>query len=180
MSELTDKAPVYEIGNQTDFFIPQVKTPWQLPQLRGVSTKTLVEDNELFIFDDACEPVLSVLCGKVLETAHLEVCEEEELAEMRRVQRQFKDLNSGEIADVRKMEQDEQARLSLHEDRKKVALQKRKVKVEGHQKVVARTMAKQYLANAKASTFKYMEDVSVFHDARKAELQSEVMSWLLD
>jgi hypothetical protein len=29
--------------------------------------KTLTEDNELFLFNDACEPILSVLCGKALE-----------------------------------------------------------------------------------------------------------------
>jgi hypothetical protein len=41
--------------------------------------KTLVEDNELFIFDHAAEPILSVLCGKTLELARMEVLEEEEL-----------------------------------------------------------------------------------------------------
>ena len=84
VTELTDKAPVYEIGNQTDFFIPEVKTPWCMPNLRGVSKKTLVEDNELFLFDEEVEPLLSVLCGKTLEQARMEVLEEEELAEMAR------------------------------------------------------------------------------------------------
>jgi len=40
-----------------------------MPQIRGKSVKTLTEDNELFIFDDACEAILSVLCGKALEMA---------------------------------------------------------------------------------------------------------------
>ena len=44
----------------------------------------MVEDNELFLFDDEVEPILSVLCGKTLETARMEVLEEEELAEMKR------------------------------------------------------------------------------------------------
>jgi hypothetical protein len=60
-----------------------VKTPWALPTIRGDSKKTLVEDNELFLFDDEVEPLLSVLCGKTLEQARMEVLEEEELAEMR-------------------------------------------------------------------------------------------------
>jgi len=38
-----------------------------MPKLRGVSKKTLVEDNELFLFEDEVEPLLSVLCGKTLE-----------------------------------------------------------------------------------------------------------------
>jgi len=55
-------------------------------QIRGVSQKTLVEDNELFLFEDEVEPLLSVLCGKTLEQARMEVLEEEELAEMKRKQ----------------------------------------------------------------------------------------------
>jgi len=55
-------------------------------QLRGVTKKTLVEDNELFLFDDEVEPLLAVLCGKTLEFARMEVLEEEELAEMKRKQ----------------------------------------------------------------------------------------------
>lgn len=53
---------------------------------RGVDKKTLVEDNELFIFDNEVEPILSVLCGKTLELARMEVLEEEELKEMREQQ----------------------------------------------------------------------------------------------
>lgn len=81
---MTDKAPFYEIGCQTNFNNPEVKTPWSLPLLKGVSKKTLIEDNELFIFDDESEPILGVLCGKVLENARMEVLEEEELREMTR------------------------------------------------------------------------------------------------
>jgi hypothetical protein len=57
-----------------------------MPKLIGVSKKTLVEDNELFLFEDEVEPILSVLCGKTLEIARLEVLQEEELAEMKRQQ----------------------------------------------------------------------------------------------
>lgn len=55
-----------------------------MPQIAGVTKKTLVEDNEIFLFDDDVEPLLSVLCGKTLEQARMEVLEEEELAEMKR------------------------------------------------------------------------------------------------
>lgn len=57
-----------------------------MPIIVGVSKKTLVEDNELFIFDDDVEPLLTVLCGKTLELARSEVMEEEELREMVRQQ----------------------------------------------------------------------------------------------
>ncbi len=57
-----------------------------MPIIVGVSKKTLVADNELFIFDDDVEPLLTVLCGKTLELARSEVMEEEELREMGRQQ----------------------------------------------------------------------------------------------
>lgn len=83
MEELTDKAPKYEIGNQTEFVIERPQTPHQIPLKRGVDAKTLVEDNELFIFDKDVAPILAVLCGKTLEVARMEVLEEEELRVMR-------------------------------------------------------------------------------------------------
>ena len=83
VEELTDKAPHYEIGNQTDFKIDRPQTPHQIPLKRGVDAKTLVEDNELFRFEKDVEPILAVLCGKTLELARMEVLEEEELRVMR-------------------------------------------------------------------------------------------------
>jgi len=55
-----------------------------MPVRLGVSKKTLVEDNELFLFNNEVEPVLQVLVGKTLENAQMEVLEEEELREMGR------------------------------------------------------------------------------------------------
>ena len=51
-------------------------TPHSVPIKRGKDAKTLVEDNELFKFDEGVEPILSVLCGKTLELARMEVLEE--------------------------------------------------------------------------------------------------------
>ena len=80
MEELTDKAPCYEIGCQTEIKIDRPQTPRFMPRKRGVDKKTLTEDNEfIFDFDTDVEPILSVLCGKTLEHARMEVLEECEL-----------------------------------------------------------------------------------------------------
>jgi hypothetical protein len=78
-----------------------------MPKLRGVSKKTLVEDNELFIFDDEVEPLLSVICGKTLECARMEVLEEEELRLMKRQQDHYADLNKSEKTEIERMEEEE-------------------------------------------------------------------------
>ena len=63
--------------------IERDETPFAIPMKRGVDKKTLVADNELFRFDKEVEPILSVLCGKTLEFARMEVLEEEELRVMK-------------------------------------------------------------------------------------------------
>jgi hypothetical protein len=89
-----------------------------MPQLRGKNAKTLVEDNELFLFDDEVEPLLSVLCGKTMEQARMEVLEEEELAEMKRKQDQLSNLNKLEEQDIKRLEEEEAFRLKTHEAKK--------------------------------------------------------------
>ena len=76
--------------------------------------KTLVEDNELFIFEDACQPILSVLCGKVLEAARMEVLEEEELKEMSSMQKSFLEMARLERKEHAEMDANEAALLELH------------------------------------------------------------------
>lgn len=71
---------------------------------RGQDAKTLVEDNELFIFDHDVEPILSVLCGKTLEAARMEVLEEEELRVMREQQKHFEDVKNAEQLEAQRME----------------------------------------------------------------------------
>mgnify|MGYP005650810019 CR=1 FL=1 len=61
-----------------------------MPVKTGVDKSTLVEDNELFDFEDEVRPILSVLCGKTLEQARMEVLEEEELNTMREQQEYFR------------------------------------------------------------------------------------------
>ena len=104
VAELTDKAPVYEIGVQTEFKIERPPTPHKMPRIRGVSRKTLVEDNELFLFDDEVEPILSVLCGKTLEQARMEVLEEEELSVMKKAQQNFKESDDRDAFEVKNNE----------------------------------------------------------------------------
>ena len=107
MEELTDKAPCYEIGCQTEIKISRPQIQYDMPFKRGVDKKTLVEDNELFSFEDEVEPILSVLCGKTLEMARMEVLEEEELREMKEQQDHYNRMLQAEQTDITRMEGNE-------------------------------------------------------------------------
>lgn len=116
---------MYEIGCQTEFKINRPPTPHKMPKIQGVSKKTLTEDNELFLFDDEVEPILSVLCGKTLEVARMEVLQEEELAEMKRQQENFATLRKNEEHDIMKMEEAEKQRLDAFKAKKENEKRKR-------------------------------------------------------
>ena len=103
-----------------------------MPRLMGVSKKTLVEDNELFLFEDEVEPILSVLCGKTLEVARMEVLQEEEIFEMKRQQTNFQNLQGTENDEIRKMEELEEKKLAAYEAKKSLEKSRRDAKKIAH------------------------------------------------
>jgi predicted RNase H-like nuclease (RuvC/YqgF family) len=125
---LTDKAPCYEIGCQTNIEMERQKALYLMPFKRGVDKKTLVEDNELFSFEEEVEPILSVLCGKTLESARMEVLEEEELREMREQQEHYNRMLQAENTDIQRMEQTEAKKLQDFERLKATMREKKKNK----------------------------------------------------
>lgn len=125
---MTDKAPCYEIGCQTNIEMERQKALYLMPFKRGVDKKTLVEDNELFSFEEEVEPILSVLCGKTLESARMEVLEEEELREMREQQEHYNRMLQAENTDIQRMEQTEAKKLQDFERLKATMREKKKNK----------------------------------------------------
>jgi hypothetical protein len=109
-----------------------------MPIKNGIDKKTLVEDNELFSFNDEVEPILSVLCGKTLENARMEVLEEEELNDMREQQEHYNRMLQAERTDIHRMELNEQKKLEDFDKQKVHAREKKKNKQLAHRKVVSR------------------------------------------
>mmetsp|Transcript_26407 Transcript_26407/g.25560 ORF Transcript_26407/g.25560 Transcript_26407/m.25560 type:complete len:123 (+) Transcript_26407:481-849(+) len=120
---------------------------------RGYDAKTLVEDNELFIFEKEVIPILSVLCGKTLEIARMEVLEEEELRVMREAQKHFEDVSNAENLEAQRMEQAELKKKQEFEKRKQMVKDKKKNLIMGHKKVASRVVSKQYLKNIKENSY---------------------------
>lgn len=164
VAELTDKAPVYEIACQTEFKVERPPTPHKMPVLTGVSKKTLVEDNELFLFEDEVEPILSVLCGKTLEIARMEVLQEEELAEMKRQQESFATMRKNEETEIQKMEQAEAKRLEAYIAKKSLERSRREGKKVAHKKVVSRVLGKTFMGQMKGSALTFLRDIGYFRN----------------
>lgn len=62
---------------------------------------------KLFDFDIEVRPILEVLVGKTIEQSLLEVMEEEELAELRKQQREFEELRNAEKVEQQRLEEQE-------------------------------------------------------------------------
>lgn len=138
-----------------------------------------MEDNELFRFDKEVEPILSVLCGKTLEFARMEVLEEEELRVMQSQQSHFADLTKTEISDAQRMEQMEQRKLQEFERRKALERERKKNKIAAHRKIVARNIAKSYMGSLTSGAYSYLKDVGYFVDNFKVGvLEGNVLPWL--
>jgi len=152
-----------------------------MPKLTGVSKKTLTEDNELFLFEDEVEPILSVLCGKTLEIARMEVLQEEELSEMKRQQESFSNMRKNEESEIKKMEEAEAKRLEAYRAKKSLERSRRDTKKVAHKKVISRVLAKQYLQEMKVNSFTFLRDVGMFRDSFNQQvLEADVMPWLIN
>jgi len=138
-----------------------------------------VQDNELFKFDREVEPILSVLCGKTLEFARMEVLEEEELRTMKGQQQHFTELNKTELTDAQRMEQMEQRKLQEFERKKALERERKKNKIAAPRKVCARTLAKSYMSNIQKCSFQYLKDVGYFVEPFQTNvLENNVLPWL--
>jgi len=133
----------------------------------------------LFSYEDEVEPILSVLCGKTLEQARMEVLEEEELNTMREQQDQYKRMLAAEVNDIERMESTEAKRLADFEKNKSNMREKRKNKQLAHRKVVARTLSKNYMTGLRENVFRNLAAVGFYTNTFKIEvLDNDVVPWL--
>ena len=61
----------------------------------------------MFNFDIEVKPILEVLIGKTIEQSLLEVMEEEELANLRKQQREYEELRNAEKVEQQRLEEQE-------------------------------------------------------------------------
>lgn len=98
---------------------------------------------------------------------------------MQTQQRHFSELTKTEISDAQRMEQMEQRKLQEFERRKALERERKKNKIAAHRKIVARTIAKNYMASITGSSYSYLKDVGYFVDTFKVEvLEGDVLPWL--
>lgn len=75
-----------------------------------VSQGTKIEGDELFKFDKEVEPILGVLCNKLMEQSRMEVLEEEELRAIHEQQHNYTKLKQAASLETQRLEDEERQR----------------------------------------------------------------------
>ena len=120
-----------------------------------------------------------MLCGKTLELSRMEVLEEEELREMKEQQDHYKRMLAAEVTDIQRMEGQEAKKLADFEKLKANQREKKKNKQLAHKKVVARQLAKNYLAGLRDNAVNHLTAVSFYTNTFQNEvLDGDVVPWL--
>ncbi|GCB78050.1 hypothetical protein scyTo_0017695, partial [Scyliorhinus torazame] len=133
----------------------------------------------LFDFDIEVKPMLEVLVGKTIEQALLEIMEEEELANLRALQRDFEELRSAELAEVQRMEEKE--RRHREEKKRRMEQQQNVLKKEKDtaDKIAARAFAQSYLADLIPTVFSTLRDNGYFYDPVERDVEKVFLPWLM-
>uniref|UniRef100_UPI00398E632F radial spoke head protein 3 homolog n=1 Tax=Pristiophorus japonicus TaxID=55135 RepID=UPI00398E632F len=179
LEELRDRIEEVDVDTQTDAFLDKPQTPLFIPAKTGKDVTTQIEEGELFNFDIEVKPMLEVLVGKTIEQALLEVVEEEELANLRALQRDFEELRNAELAEVQRME--ERERRHKEEKKRRMAQQQEVLtkEKESSDKIAARAFAQNYLADLIPTIFSTLRDNGYFYDPVEKDVENVFMPWLM-
>lgn len=123
---------------------------------------------------------LKVLVGKTLQTAMLEVLEEEELAAIRRRQDEFEAERNAELLEVQRLEAEAARKLAEKKRRVMQEKERKRLQQDLKEKVAARSFARTYLAEMNATVFAALEREGQFYDPVKREIDEVFLPWLLD
>ncbi|XP_007892078.1 radial spoke head protein 3 homolog [Callorhinchus milii] len=179
LEELSDRIEEVDMHTQTDAFLDKPSTPLFIPAKSGKDIATQIQEGELFDFDVEVSPMLEVLVGKTIEQALLEVMEEEELTNLRALQRDFEELRNAELAEVQRMEEKERR----HREEKKRRIEQQQAVLmkekESAEKIAARAFAQQYLADLVPAVFTTLRDNGFFYDHVERDVEKEFLPWLM-
>ena len=178
LEELSDRVEEADCGVQTDAFLDRPPSPLFIPAKSGADVSTQIEDGDLFDFDIEVKPILEVLIGKTLEQSLLEVAEEEELAALRRQQRQFEELRAAEVAEQQRLEEQERRRREEKERRLKQLREVRELEKQTADKLAAKAFSLAYLNDLVPAVYGTLADAGYFYDPVERELERSFLPWL--
>jgi hypothetical protein len=155
-------------------------SPLFIPAKTGVDVETQIYEGDLFDFNIEVKPILEVLIGKTIEQSLIEVMEEEELANLRKQQREYEELRNAEKVEQQRLEEQERRLREEKHRRMKQAADVLKLEKETAEKLAAKAFAKSYLADLVPSVFNNLRENGYFYDPVNRDLELGFMPWIMN
>lgn len=180
LEELSDRIEEVDVDVQTDAFLDRPPSPMFIPAKTGIDAETQILEGDLFDFLVEVKPILEVLVGKTIEQSLIEVMEEEELAELRKQQREFEELRNAEKVEQQRLEEQERRLREEKHRRMKQAADVLRLEKETAEKLAAKAFAKSYLADLVPSVFNNLRENGYFYDPVQRDLETGFMPWIME
>ncbi|CDS43778.1 radial spoke 3 [Echinococcus multilocularis] len=180
LEELSEVIETDTVCCQTDDFLDRPPTPLFVPAKTGVDVATEIPSGDLFDFDLEVKPILEVLVGKLMEQALLEVCEEEELAEIRKHQLEFEEIRDADLMEMQRLAERERRYREEKERRIAQHLEYQAKQKELVEKIAARTFARVYLEPLVPNVYEDLYIQGYFYDVVEHGVAETFIPWLLD
>lgn len=177
LEELFDHPPERHIDCQTEQFYLQAPpmAPY-VPYTTGVDAYTQVDDGDLYDFDTEVEPLIQSIVNVSVEQAILEVLHEEQVAEMREQQQKFLALREAEMAELRRLEAEEQRTQVEKERRQHLEQVSANLDEQMRERATAAKMIQGYVSQMIPDV---IDAIDVHIQGRSvAELQDKLQPWL--
>ena len=169
------KPITFEVEVQTDALPPKEQEKLVWPEKTGVDVETQIEDGELFNFDEEVMPLVHIIVSKTIEDSRREVLEEEERAEIQQQQKNYEKLMKEDAERVANIEKNEKEK--FEEKKKKKAAKKERIEMTKmfQQKLVSRTLSKNYLSKLMGNSLNTLEKRGIFKKPEVNEYYMELL-----
>eukprot|EP00831_Metopus_contortus_P054705 TRINITY_DN4607_c0_g1_i3.p1 TRINITY_DN4607_c0_g1~~TRINITY_DN4607_c0_g1_i3.p1 ORF type:complete len:220 (-),score=47.60 TRINITY_DN4607_c0_g1_i3:10-669(-) len=151
-----------------------------LPQKKGVDVSTQIWDYDLFDYDREVEPILSVLVGKTLEQARLEVDEDAEIEAIRKYKSEYAERRQIERDDMEAMVEEERKRLIKKNDLLQREREKREKQEVAMRKLQCLHIAKAYLKNTLHNSMETMISSNFWQNEELEEIHNKYIPKVVD
>lgn len=166
---------------QTDRFRPAPMAKKYIPRKTGIDASTQIEEeDQLFNFDSEVAPLLSVLVGKTMEQALMEVEEHAELEAIRKHTEKLEAEKEGEEQRMRQVEIEAISKHSRKEDLKRREIDRVNRETQVQRKVASTQFSAELMACASEAAFGELSRLGHFPDPAAAAIEASFMPWLYE
>ena len=169
----------HDFATQTDPENDRPTQPLFIPRSSGEDVATEIEPDALFDFELEVESLLNVLVEKTLEQSLMEVCEEEELAELAHHQASYQQHKNAELIGVQQIIERDERRQAERERRMKQEADRLEEERKTAQKRQAATIAKRMVQGMEEKIIQKLETQDAFYDPVRKEVETLFMPHLM-